>query len=134
MTWKKLLLTGLVALLVAFGLGYAWGASGRSAAESALVDTRRQIDLAEARGRLLEARVSLYNLNFGDASRSLEEAKTPLRRLRQRHDDDDRRDAVTAVDAALQHVEEAQRLAGKLDQAANSRTNDAVEALKGVPR
>ena len=130
----RLLLTGFVALLVVFGLGYAWGASGRSAAESALVDTQRQIDLAEARGRLLEARVSLYNLNFGDASRSLEDAKTPLRRLRERYDDDDRRDAVKAIDAALQHVDEAQRLAGKLDQGANSRTNDAIETLKGLPR
>ena len=130
----RFLLAGFVALLVVFGLGYAWGVSGRSAAESALVDTQRQIDLAEARGRLLEARVSLYNLNFGDASRSLEDAKTPLRRLRERYDHDDRRDAVKVIDAALQRADEAQRLAGKLDQGANSRISDAVEALKGLPR
>lgn len=134
MTRGRLLLGALVALLVVFGLAYAWGASGRSAAEDALAAAQRQIDVSDARGDLLAARVSLYHNNFGDASRSLEEAKAPLRRLREAYDGDGRSDAVSAIDTALKHVGEAQQAAGKLDQTAHARTNDALEALKAATR
>ncbi len=134
MTRGKLLLSALVALLVVVGLAYTWGASGRSAAEDALAAARRQLDASDARGHLLAARVSLYNNNFGDASRSLEEAKAPLRRLRAAYEDEGRSDAVSAIDNTLKHVEEAQQFAGKLDQTAHARTNDAMEALKAATR
>lgn len=126
----KLILAGLVALVITLGLGYAWGASGRLTIQAALDDTRQQLDLAEARGHLLDARVSLYNMNFGDASRRLEEAKVPLRRTRQRYSDDDKDEAARAIATALEHVDEAQRLANKLDQAANTKTGEALEAIK----
>jgi hypothetical protein len=69
-------------------------------------------------------------MNFGDASRRYEEAKVPLRRIRQRYVDDGRDDAVRSISAALEHVEEAQRLAGKLDPASNSKAGEALEAIK----
>ena len=67
------------------GIGYAWGGSGRFTLQTALDEARERLDIAEARGHLLDARVSLYNVNFGDASRHFEEAKAPLRRVRQRY-------------------------------------------------
>ena len=78
MTRLKLALGVLVALVVALGIGYVWGASGKGALTSALDDMKQQVDVAEARGHLLDARVSLYNVNFGDASRQFEEASAPL--------------------------------------------------------
>ena len=126
----KLILAGLVAIVVLLGLGYAWGASGRLTIQAALDDTRQQLDLAEARGHLLDARVSLYNMNFGDASRRMEDAKVPLRRTRERYSDDDKDEAARAIATALEHVDEAQRLANKLDQAANTKTGEALEAIK----
>lgn len=126
----RLILIAFVAAIVVLGLGYAWGASGRMAIRSALDETRQQLDVAEARGHVLDARVSLYNMNFGDASRRLEDAKVPLRRVRQRCVDEGRDDAVRSVSAALEHVDEAQRLAGKLDQAANSKAGEALEAIR----
>ena len=69
MTRTKLIASAAVTLIVMLGVGYLWGASGRFSLQNALDDTRQQLDLAEARGALLEARVSLYNVNFGDASR-----------------------------------------------------------------
>ena len=57
-------------------------------------------------------------------------AKEPLRRMRQRYADDGKTDAARSIGAAVEHVEEAQRLAGKLDQAANSKTAEALEAIK----
>ena len=119
-----------VALLVCLGLGFAWGGSGRTELQNALDNTRQQLDLAEARGQILEARVSLYNNNFGDASRHLEESKVPLQRIKGRYQDARRNDAAAGIDAALGHVDEAQRLTGKLDQSANSRAGEALDAIK----
>lgn len=129
-TSAKLILSVIVALIVCLGLGYAWGASGRLTIQGALDETRQQLDLAEARGQILDARVSLYNMNFGDASGRLEESKVPLRRVKQRYQDAGRNDAASGIDAAVGHVEEAQRLAGKLDQGANTKAGEALEALK----
>lgn len=130
MTRGRLYLIILVALIVTLGLGFAWGASGRWTVEAALEDSRQELDLAGARAALLDARVSLYNNNFGDASRRFEEAKAPLRKVKDRLQDDKENGAAAGIDAALQHVEEAQRLAGQLDPAANSRAGDALEAIR----
>jgi len=129
-TRSKVTLSVLAALIVCLGLGYAWGASGRLSIQGTLDETRQQLDLAEARGLILEARVSLYNMNFGDASARFEDAKAPLKRVKQRYQDARRSDAAAGIDAALGHVEEAQRLAGKLDQSANTRAGEALEAIK----
>jgi hypothetical protein len=126
----KLVLAGAVVMLVVFGLGYAWGASGRATLQTALTDAQQRLDVAEARGHILDARVSLYNVNFGDASRRFEDAKEPLRRIRQRYADAGSSDAIRSVSAALEHLDEAQRLAGKLDAAANSKAGEALEAIK----
>ena len=126
----KLVLIAAIVLVVVLGLGYAWGSAGRSAMQSALDDSRQRLDIAEARGEVLDARVSLYNMNFGDASRRFEEAKVPLRRIRQRLVDLGSTDAVRSISAALEHLEEAQRLAGKLDPAANNKAGEALEAIK----
>lgn len=126
----NLVLAGAIVVLVVLGLGYAWGASGRSTLQTALDDARQRLDMAEARALVLDARVSLYNMNFGDASRRFEDAKDPLRRIRQRYVDAGSTDAVRSLSAAIEHLEEAQRLAGKLDPAANSKAGEALEAVR----
>ena len=126
----KLILTAIAALIITLGLGFAWGASGRMALQSNLDEARQQLDLSDARARILDARVSLYNNNFGDASRHFEDAKGPLRRVKQRYQDSSRSDAASSIDAALGHVDEAQRLSGKLDPGANSRASEALDAMK----
>lgn len=130
MTRSKLFLTFVVAMIVALGVGYGWGASGRFSIQRALDESRQQLDLAEARGRILDARVSLYNVNFGDASRNFEEAKTALRRVRERYQETGKSDAAASIEAAIRHVEEAQRLSGTLDPASNGKAGEALEAIK----
>ena len=126
----KLILTAFAVLLVTLGLGFAWGASGRVALQADLDEARQQLDLSDARARILEARVSLYNNNFGDASRHFEDSKASLRRVKQRYQDASRSDAASSIDAALGHVDEAQRLSGKLDSSANSKASEALDAIK----
>jgi hypothetical protein len=130
MSRTKLLALAVGGIIVMLGMGYMWGASGRFSIQNALDDARQQLDLAEARGALLEARVSLYNVNFGDASRHFEEAKAPLRRARERYQQIGKNAAAGSIAAALEHVEEGQRLAGALDQAANTKASDALEAIR----
>ena len=129
---KLLILLGL--LIVIVGVGYTWGASGRSALQKAADESRRGLDRAEARGAILEGRVSLYNNNFGDASRQFEQAKEALARLKERYQEAGERDAASGVDAALRHVEEAQRLSAKLDASAQNAAGQAMEALKTLGR
>jgi hypothetical protein len=130
MRGPKLILAAGVVLIVVLGLGFAWGSAGRVSAQRALDDARQQLDLAEGRGRVLEARVSIYNVNFGEAQRQLEESKPPLTRARDRYQDQGKREAADALSAALARVQEAQRLAGKLDQNANTQANEALKAIQ----
>jgi hypothetical protein len=126
---KKVLLGVAIALGILL-VGFLWGASGRQTAQRALDETKVQLDLAEARGRILEARVSLYNVNFGDAQRQLEDAKVPLTRARDRYQQDGKRDSAEGLSAALARLQEAQRLAGRLDQNANTQANEALKAIQ----
>lgn len=126
----KLAGAGLLLLVIALGGAYWWGASGRSIAQDALDSVQQRLDLAEARGHILEARVSLYNVNFGDAQRQLDDAKGPLTRARDRAQTQGRKESADALTAALGHVQEAQRLAGRLDQNANSRANEALKTIE----
>ena len=123
---------GILLLALALGAAYWWGASGRSTAQEALDGVQQRLDLAEARGDILEARVSLYNVNFGDAQRQLDDAKAPLTRARDRAQAEGKKASADALTAALGHVQEAQRLASRLDQNANSRANEALKAMEPV--
>jgi len=130
MSLVKTILAVVVALIVAFGIGYAWGSSGRSPIEQALNESRQQLDLAEARGHLLDARVSLFNVNFGDASKAFEEAKAPLGRVRDRLQKDGDSAGAAKIGTALDQIAEAQKLSGKLDQTANAKAGEALESIK----
>jgi hypothetical protein len=129
-TRGKLILIAFAVLIVTLGLGFAWGASGRIDLQASLDEARQQLDLADGRCQILDARVSLYNNNFGDASRHFEDSKAPLRRVKDRYQDARRSDAASRIDAALGHVEEAQRLSGKLDPSANAKASEALDAIK----
>jgi hypothetical protein len=50
--------------------------------------------------------------------------------VRDRYAEEGRRDSVSSVSAALERLDEAQRLAGKLDPAANSKAGEALEAIR----
>lgn len=131
-TTAKLVLGVLIGLLVAAGGGWLWGASGERATARSLDAAELRSDLVEGRGRLLEARVDLYNVNFGDASRHLEDARTALRRAAARLKNLGRGDDAGRVDATLKKIDESQQMAGKLDQGSNSRVAEAVAAVDDV--
>lgn len=128
----KLVLGIGVALLVAFGIGWGVGHSGKSGISRALETAELRESLLDARGAVLTARVDIYNVNFGDASRHLEAARTAVRAAAVRLTDLGRLDEAKRLDAALTKIDEAQRMAGKLNQDANALAADAATTIDEV--
>jgi hypothetical protein len=128
----KLILGIGVALLAALGVGWAWGASGRSDINRALRIAELRDGLLEARAAVLEARLDIYSVNFGEASRHLEAARSALRAAEARLNGLDRQDDVTRLKIALTRIDEAQRMAGQLNQDANSVAADAAKTINDV--
>lgn len=128
------LISVAVALAVAALGGWLWGASGRSGMARALQTSELRGELLAARAATLDARVAIYSVNFGEASRHLEDARGLLRRANERLESLDRDDEVTQVRTVLASIDDAQRMAGKLDQSAGSRAGDAARVLADVLR
>lgn len=72
MATTKLILGIGLALLVAVGVGWVWGASGRSNSDRALQIAELRAELLEGRAAVLDARLDIYSVNFGEASRHFE--------------------------------------------------------------
>ena len=125
----KLVLGIAVGLMVALLAGWIWGRSGQSDMAAALQTAELRGELLGARAAVLDARVAIYSVNFGEASGHLENARGLLGRANERLKGLGRDDEVTRVQMALAAIEDAQRMAGKLDQSANSRAGDAAKVL-----
>lgn len=131
MTSSDYVIVGFALIITAV---VAWwsGASGkRKVARQAAVAAGRH-RLVEARGRLQDARIDLYAVNFGDAARHLDESKSLLRAasppLGGRRSADD----VKQLQLAMVTIDEAQRLALNMDQAAGTRAADAAAIIGSV--
>jgi hypothetical protein len=121
-----------LAIVVAAICGWVYGWSGSRSASTDLEATRLRTRLMEARIQVLDARVNLYGVNFGDASRNLEYAKPALTTARGLLEKANRPDLVERIDAALRNTNEAQQLAAKLNQEANSHAGEAARLINEV--
>lgn len=123
----KLALGMTAGVAVALLVGFLWGSSGRGAATSALDASDLRSELLGARAAVLDARVAIYNVNFGEASQHLENARALLTGAQPGVAD--RPGAAERIQAALASIDEAQQMAGKLDQGANTRAGDAARII-----
>ena len=98
----------------------------------ALQTAELRSDLLGARAAVVDARVAIYSVNFGEASRHLEDARGLLGRAEERLKRVGRDDLVKQVQTAQTTIDDAQRMAGKLDQNANSRAGEAAKLLADV--
>jgi hypothetical protein len=128
----KLGLGMFVGLLIALSAAWLWGASGKREIQRALDAAELRNDLLTGRGALLSARVDLYIVNFGDASRDFEAARAALRRAEDRLKALDRDEDATRLAMALARIDEAQQFAGKLDPTANARAAEAIKPVDEV--
>jgi hypothetical protein len=125
----KLILGVAVGLVVALFAGWIWGRSGQSEMARALQTSELRGELLGARAAVLDARVAVYSVNFGEASRHLEDARGLLGRAEERLKSLGRDAEVRQLQTAEASIDDAQRMAGKLDQSANSRAGEAARVL-----
>lgn len=130
MTKARLALAGLVSVLVVLLVGYLWGASGRGEARERAGSLEVRLRVAEAQRSIAVARVDLFELNYGQASRRLEDGRRAIERLATLVDREGPREAKPLVEAAAGHTRQAQQLLAQMDQAAGSRAADALAALE----
>ena len=128
---KKILIIA-AALLVALGVGWVWGATGKSDMSRALRMAELRDGLLRGRAAVLDARLDLYSVNFGEASRHLEAARTALRAAEAQLNDLGLQDDAKRMQVAFTRIDEAQRLAGQLNQDANARAADAAKTIDDV--
>jgi len=128
----KLILGVGVALVATLGVGWLWGAFGRSQIDRDLQAAALRGSLVEGRAALLDARLDIYGINFGDASRHFEAARTALRDADARLNGLGRPDEAKRVELALKRVDDAQRMAGQLNQDANALAGDAAKTIEEV--
>ena len=121
-----------VALLVALGAGWVWGVWGRSDTNRALRNAELRAGLLEGRAAVLDARLDIYSVNFGEASRHLETARNALRAAEARLNGLGRQADTKPLELALANIDEAQRIAGQLNQDANALAADASKAITDV--
>jgi hypothetical protein len=118
-----------IALAAALAAGWIWGATGRSAMARRLQTSELRDELLGARGAVLDARVAIYAVNFGEASRHLEGARGLLDRADRRLSSLGRTADLDQLAAARARIDEAQRMTGKLDQSANTRAGEAAHIM-----
>jgi hypothetical protein len=128
----KLVLSVIAALFAALAIGWLWGSAGRWEAQRTLQRSELRSDLFDGRGLALAARVDIFEVNFGEASRHLEGARSALQRASANLRALDRTEDVTRIDLALARLDEAQKLAGQLNQQANPRAAEAALAIGEV--
>ncbi|MEZ5318482.1 MAG: hypothetical protein R2752_13865 [Vicinamibacterales bacterium] len=118
-----------LAVTVAFGIGWMIGGSGRAA----LVQEQRALEeragFAEARALVLQGRVDLFTVNFGNASARFEEARAKVEQLQAALREVGLAERAGRLEIVLAQLRDAQRLASSLDQAAQSAATQALDAL-----
>jgi hypothetical protein len=117
----------LVALLAFF-----YGRSGASVDQAVLANAQLRLQLVEARAQVLDGRVSVYLVNFGDAGRHFAFAKGPLSAARATLSGRSQTALVGQLDQAAKEIDAAQELASRLSQDANSRAAEAARLLNDV--
>ena len=132
MATTKLVLGIGLALLVAVGAGWVWGTSGRSDSDRALQIAELREGLLEGRAAVLDARLEIYSVNFGEASRHLEAARATLHDVDARLSALGREEDSKRLAIAFTRIDEAQRMAGQLNQDANALAADAAKAINEV--
>jgi hypothetical protein len=116
------------------GEGWLWGASGRWDLRLALQAAELRNDLLEARTSLLAARVDLYDADFRDMSRQLEDARKFADRAGGRLRNLGWKDEAHQLDLAGfgAGIEAAQRLVARLDGRAQHRGPEAAATIEEV--
>lgn len=118
-----------LAFLAVFAGGWFVGASGRSTLVEGRRTAEEQARFAEARALAFEGRVSLFLVNFGDASTRFQEAHTVVETIQTGLRETGQPERAGRLEIVLAQLREAQRLSAALDQSAQGAATAAIRAL-----
>jgi hypothetical protein len=121
-----------IAILIALGVGWFWGASGKSGVSAERRALEERATIAEARVALHDARMSLRASNFGEAAKHLEAARMLATGLQARLREVGQPERAGHVEIVLAHVRDAERMTSALDRAAENATAQADDALRNL--
>jgi hypothetical protein len=122
----------VLALAVTLGVGWLFGASGRSAAEVAAGRAVERAGFLEARALVLEGRLSLFESNFGDARAQFEAARAVVEGLQTRLRETGLAERAGLLEVALAYLREAAEQAAALEPTAQSAAEAALRTLETV--
>lgn len=122
----------VLAVLLALGVGWVWGESGKSAVDQERRRAALRADYEEAHAQLLDGRVALFLNNFGDASKHFEATRLTLTRLQSKLRELGQAERAGRIEIVLSSVKDAQRLAASLDASAQNAAAAALQALAAV--
>jgi hypothetical protein len=123
-----------LALVLVFGAGWLVGSSGRAAIDDERRAASERADYAEARAFVLDGRVSLFQSNFGEASRAFESARAIVERAQTRLRQAGDAPRAGQLEIALSQLREAQRLSLALDARAQQAADEAARVIAAVGR
>jgi hypothetical protein len=117
------------ALVLAFGIGWTFGASGRADIEMARGAADMRAEVLGARASILDARLSLLAHNFGDARQHFRRAREGAQRMQTRLRETGEAERAGRMAIVLAHINDADRMAGAMDPGAQVAAAEAVSAL-----
>jgi hypothetical protein len=122
----------LVALIVAIGAGWIWGAAGKSAIDQDRRRLEERADFESARAEILDGRTALFLNNFGDASKHFEAARMVLEHVQSALREVGQAERAGRVEIVLSNLKDAQRMAAQLDANAQNAAIAALDTLQAV--
>jgi hypothetical protein len=122
----------VVALGLAFGVGWAVGASGRADLAVSLGQTRLRADALDVRIGLLEARIDLIGADAGAARAHLQQARAGALELQRQLRETRQAEQAGRLEIVIAHLVDADRQASTTAAGAEQAASAALTALAAV--
>jgi hypothetical protein len=119
-----------IAALLTLGGGWLWGASGKAAVMADRRALTDRAELAEVRALVLGGRVSLFELNYGDAARQFGDAHRAIGPIQTRLRETGQAERAGRLEIVLAHLRDAERLSSAVDATAHASAAQAAQALR----
>jgi len=121
-----------LALVLALGGGWIWGASGKAALDHEKRRVEERLHFETARSQVLDGRLTLVGNGYAGASASFKSAAGELEELQRMLREVGQAEAAGRLEIVLSHVKAAREAADAQNANAWSSADAALQALKGI--
>lgn len=121
-----------LALIVALGAGWVWGASGKAAVDLERRHMEERVHFETARANLLEARLTLVGNDYQRAGVLFSDAVTELETLQRMLRELSQAELAGRFEVVVSHAKTARDAAAAQNANAWGAADAALQALKGI--